>query len=118
MKKNDLILISIVVTAAALFALLQFIGPVDSSVYIQITVDGDIYGEYSFEKNQEIQINDTNVLEIKDRKAVMINADCPDQLCVHQRAIFRNGESIICLPNKVIATVVGGEEKEVDSVTN
>ena len=32
----------------------------------------------------------------------MIRADCPDQLCVKQKAVSKNKESIICLPNKVV----------------
>ncbi|MFR5116202.1 MAG: NusG domain II-containing protein [Eubacterium sp.] len=31
----------------------------------------------------------------------MISADCPDKLCVNQHAISSNGETIVCLPNKV-----------------
>ena len=38
----------------------------------------------------------------------MISADCPDKLCVHQHAISANGETIVCLPNKVVAEVKDG----------
>ena len=48
----------------------------------------------------------------------MESADCPDQICVRQKAISKEGESIICLPNKVVVSIVGGEEKELDAVTN
>ena len=48
----------------------------------------------------------------------MEEADCPDLLCVHQKAISKEGESIICLPNKVVVTIRGGEETELDAVTN
>ena len=54
---------------------------------------------------------------IEDGKADMVWADCPDKLCVNQKAISREGESIICLPNKVVISSVGGEEREVDAVT-
>ena len=33
-------------------------------------------------------------------------------------AISRNGESIICLPNKIVLKIVDGEEAELDAVTN
>jgi hypothetical protein len=58
----------------------------------------------------------TNVLVIEDGKADMTDADCPDRLCVHQRAISRNNETIVCLPNKVVVQVTGGEESEFDSI--
>ena len=39
----------------------------------------------------------------------MISADCPDKLCVNQHAISSNGETIVCLPNKVVVEVEDGE---------
>ena len=45
-------------------------------------------------------------------------ADCPDKLCVHQKAVSRDGESIICLPNKVVVSIEGGEDREMDAVAN
>ena len=44
----------------------------------------------------------------------MEDASCPDQLCVHQNAIDKTGQTIVCLPNKVVVTVENGEEDEVD----
>ena len=46
----------------------------------------------------------------------MEDADCPDQICVNHRAISRDEESIICLPNQTIVTIRGGEEPEVDEI--
>ena len=48
----------------------------------------------------------------------MTDADCPDQLCVHQKAASKNHESIICLPNKVVVEVNGNKESEFDAVAN
>ena len=78
---------------------------------IRITVDGKEYGTYSLEKDQTIKINDTNVCEIKDGQARMISAQCPDHLCMKQKAIDEKGGTIVCLPNKV---VIEGE-KSTDS---
>ena len=46
----------------------------------------------------------------------MEDADCPDQICVNHRAISRDGESIICLPNQTVVTIRGGEKPEVDEI--
>ena len=72
---------------------------------------GKEYGTYSLEKDQTIKINDTNVCEIKDGQARMISAQCPDHLCMKQKAIDEKGGTIVCLPNKV---VIEGE-KSTDS---
>ena len=53
----------------------------------------------------------TNVCEIKDGQARMISAQCPDHLCMKQKAIDEKGGTIVCLPNKV---VIEGE-KSTDS---
>lgn len=89
--------------------------------YVEVTVDGELYGTYSLSKEQTVEIvideTVTNVLEIGDGKADMTEADCPDQICVHQRAVSREGETIVCLPNKVVVEVSGAEDFELDAVT-
>lgn len=69
---------------------------------ITITVNGEKYGTYSLAKDQVISIDDTNVCEIKNGQVKMIEADCPDHLCMKQRAIDSTGGTIVCLPNKVV----------------
>lgn len=87
---------------------------------VKVTVDGALYGTYPLEIEQEIAIEKdgvvTNRLVIRDGVADMIEADCPDKLCVHQKAISKTGETIVCLPNKVVAEIIGSEESELDSV--
>lgn len=118
MKKNDIILAVIILIIAGA-GLLIYIGlGKQSAGTITVTVDGEVFGTYSLEKNQKIQINDTNHLVIQDGQADMIEADCPDQICVDQKTISKNKESIVCLPNKVIVEVVGGEDADLDAVTN
>ncbi len=47
----------------------------------------------------------------------MIQSDCPDKICVHHAAISKTGESIICLPHKIVVQITGAEEKTLDGVT-
>ena len=59
---------------------------------VTITRDGQVYGTYALNKDQTIEITDgdgkvTNTLVIADGKADMKDADCPDRLCVKQKAI-------------------------------
>ena len=37
---------------------------------------------------------------------------------MNHRAVSRQGETIVCLPNKVVVEIENGEESDVDSVTN
>ncbi|MCI7107856.1 MAG: NusG domain II-containing protein [Agathobacter sp.] len=81
---------------------------------VTITRDGVIYKVCSLSENQSVDITDengmvTNTLLIQNGKAKMIEADCRDQLCVHQKAISIQNENIVCLPNRVVVTVTNEE---------
>lgn len=118
MKKNDWIMIAAVVAIAAVVIAFQFFGKEKGVGTVEIQVNGEIYGTYSLNEEQKVEINDTNELEIKDGTAEMTWADCPDQVCVHHKEISRDGESIICLPNEVVISIVGGEVSELDAVAD
>ena len=118
MKKNDWILvIAILILAEVGFFIYTSLGRQTAGI-VKITVEGELFGTYSLEKEQEIKINDTNYLMIKEGQADMIEADCPDQICVEHISISKNKETIVCLPNKVIVEIVGGEDIEMDAVAN
>lgn len=117
MKKNDLILIvSVILISLSAFFILKFTKSDGETV--TVSVDGSIYGTYDLNKDDIIDINGTNTLVIEDNKAYMKDAHCPDKLCVKQKAISKDGESIICLPNKVIVTVESHSQSDVDAVVN
>ena len=116
MKKNDWILAAAIFFVAVLTIGLQLLKTTDEYSEVEIQVNGELYGRYRLEQDQEIDVNDKNKVLIKDRKVRMEDADCPDQICVNHRAILRDGESIICLPNQTIVTIRGGEEPEVDEI--
>ena len=116
-KKKDVVLIlTVLLIAGAAFGVHEFAGG-DGADTVTVKVDGKVTGTYPLAKDQKIRINGgTNILTIKNGKAKMTDADCPDQLCVHQKAASKNHESIICLPNKVVVEVDGSEESEFDAV--
>ncbi|MEY8429091.1 NusG domain II-containing protein [Lachnospiraceae bacterium 48-42] len=119
LMNKDIILILIILTVAFLAYFLHEILGGGSVGSVTVKVNGVIEGRYSLSEDQEIEINGgTNHLQIRNGKADMTEAACPDKLCVDQKAVSRRGESIICLPNKVIVEVEGGGEREYDAVTN
>ena len=71
-------------------------------------------------QNQTVDINGIggqNRLIIENGRAYMQEADCPDKLCVKQGNISMKGQSIICLPHKVVAEIVADDSaNENDSV--
>lgn len=117
LQKRDWVLIAVIVcvTVLALF-LHEYIGGKGTGC-ATVKVRGEIEGVYSLAKDRTIKINGgTNVLKIRNGSADMTEADCPDKLCVNQKAISKNGESIICLPNKVVVTIESSEDSVFDAV--
>ena len=119
--KNDILFIGGILGAALLFLLFVLVFHGEKGACVEITVDGKLYGTYDLLKDQEIpiKIDDkvTNVLTIDNGQAKMTEADCPDHLCMHQKAISKENETIVCLPNQVVVKVTGTNEKqEFDSI--
>ena len=52
---------------------------------------------------------------LKDGEIHMTDANCPDHLCMKQKAVDSTGGTIVCLPNKVVIEGEKGEASEDDS---
>ena len=117
-SRNDVIFLAILLAVVTVFLVIyERTGMrADAGACVRVTV----YGTYALGEEQEIPIVQdgvtTNVLTIRDGRADMTEADCPDKLCVHQKAISKNHEMIVCLPNKVVVEVTGSEENGFDSI--
>ncbi len=125
MKKNDLILIASLIIIAFAILLGQRLwqkSNTTENAYVVVTVDGQEYARYTLKEDREETITldngAFNKLVISDGKVSMEEASCPDKICVNHAAIHYSNESIVCLPNKVVVTIEGGEDNEVDAITN
>lgn len=115
--RNDVILIVsvLLVSAVALVYLFVFRKQGDT---VKVTVDGKLYGTYSLSQNHSENIHtgqngeELNRFVINDGKVYMEKASCPDGICVAHRSVFRDGESIVCLPNRVVITVISDSSDE------
>lgn len=116
MKKRDFLLIGAILLAAAALLLASRLGKRAGGAVV-VRVSGEEQGSYSLAKDGVYSLNGgTNVLEIKEGKARIIEADCPDHYCMNQGSIRNTGETITCLPNKLTVTVVGGGDDFVEIV--
>lgn len=53
----------------------------------------------------------TNLIEIKDGRVHVEEADCPNQDCMHQGWVDAAGEQIVCLPHKLTVDIVDESAK-------
>lgn len=121
MKKADFIIIGAVVVVAAVMLIFLYGSSSNLGSYVQIEIDGKITETLPLDEDTEKKITTenggTNTLVIKDGRAKMVEANCPDGICKNHKAISRNGESIICLPHKVVVSVVdNNSDDEIDAV--
>lgn len=90
---------------------------------VAVSVDGVVKYTFPLDEDLEFKIEGyeggTNYLVIKDGEAYLTEASCPDLLCVHMGKISSQGQSIICLPNRVVVEIRDDNEsdpKEFDAI--
>ena len=119
--RNDLIFVAAILVIIAIGAAALFLLREEGST-VQVEVNGTIIGTYPLSVDREVEIitgdsgEELNLLVIKDGKASVTTATCPDGICAAHKPISREGESIVCLPHKVVVTVVGGIGEEPDVI--
>ena len=58
-----------------------------------------------------------NLVYVFNEEVRMEAADCRDQICVHHRPVTSSGESIICLPHRLVVELTGnGQEGMTDGM--
>lgn len=124
MKKNDLILVGglLLLALAASIGISWYSAVSTKEAEAVVVVDGEVQGRYPLDRETtvEIQLEDGryNRLEIHGGEADMTEASCPDKICVEHRPVSKQGESLVCLPNKVMVEIENGQEAEVDGSTH
>ena len=119
--RNDLIFIAALVLVVSVVGLCFYLfrGEGDKVV---VTVDGKEFGTYSLSEDVRVEIRtgarkeELNILVIKDGQAYVETATCPDGICAGHKPISREGESIVCLPHKVVITVYVTEDKDAPDI--
>ncbi|MDD6193455.1 MAG: NusG domain II-containing protein [Lachnospiraceae bacterium] len=123
MKKfgvNDIKVLLMIAGLCLVLLGVYFFYPRKQAGLVSVSVDGQLIGTYDLMVDQTIPIvvngKETNVLEIAQGQAFMKEADCPDHLCMKQGEISYQGETIVCLPNRVVVQVDTEQESQFDSI--
>lgn len=120
-KKADLYLLAGCLLIALLSFFLYKIYYHENGGTVVVTVDGTVCKTLPLDEDTSFAIpasgdKNANVLTIRDGFASMTEAYCPDKLCMHQKKINKKGETIICLPRKIVISIDSTDENEVDGV--
>jgi len=109
-QKNDILLVcALLLLSCAVWGLLRLTHARGGEAVV--TVDGETVAVLSLSSDAVFTAGEgdfRNVIEVSGGRVRITDADCPDRLCVQQGWISRDGESIVCLPHRLIVTVRGG----------
>ena len=105
--RNDIILIAAVVLIAAIGFVLYLATRQSGSVAV-VEIDGEHFGSYPLSEDNTVSIDTErghNLLIIEDGAAYIKEADCPDLICADHAPILNEGETIVCLPHRVVVVI-------------
>lgn len=120
--KADILIITGILFIAILIMIVPGLFFKNNIVEVVVTQGRTEIGRYSLLQNETFTVTDSeggyNLIMINEGTVQVTDADCPDKLCVKQRAINGHGESIICLPHKLVIQISSGKESGIDAMTH
>ena len=121
LKRNDLILISICLVVAVFLLLIMNFTRKEGG-YATVVVNGVETATYPLDKDVTVTLSNDqtsgyNLLVIEGGYASIVEANCPDKLCVRQKKIKYNGQTLVCLPNKTTVKIVSNSESDTDFIS-
>lgn len=124
MKKGDLFIIVILAASIISWFGINKLGELKDERQIVIETNGSVYKVISMEAGMEqqdihIELGDGRYIDIvaDEKGAYVKDVICPDKVCQKTGLVSKVGQSIVCLPNKVVVFIDGVEESEVDDVS-
>ena len=114
--RADLLLIGVLLLLSGALLLMQRLHRSAGAAAV-VYVNGERRAAYPLSEDARVAIGEGenyNVLVIEDGRADMIEATCPDKLCVRMHPIRYVGETITCLPHRTQIVIEGDAPPEVD----
>lgn len=115
--RNDVLLAAALLLLGGALALFLWLTRQTGGI-VSVQMDGQVILELPLDEDTQIILGEgehTNTLVIRGGKAQVVEASCPDKICVGHGAIQYAGESIVCLPHKLVITVEGGPSPDIDA---
>lgn len=121
-KTGDIILIISIVAIAVLFLTWNnYRAAPTEQLKALITQDGKLIKQINLSEltaAESIQFNDPlkQVVLAEKGRIRFLKSDCPNQTCVKTGWLTKPGDRAVCIPSKVVITIVGDNE-QIDSVS-
>ena len=116
MKKRTLVVLLLLLAAAAVSAaFILFRGRGTDALIARVTRDGVPLEEIDLSRVDAPytvvfeNASGTNTVLVERGRIRVAEADCPDQICVHQGWIWDSLLPIVCLPHRLMIEITGGD---------
>ena len=116
MKRLEIFIIVLTLILAGSIQVTHLYMNKDAGKYVNIYKDAKLYTSLKINENKTIEIKDNdeyNIIVVENGKVYMKDANCNDKICVKTGKIYGAGQSIICLPHKIVVEI-SGEKKGID----
>lgn len=115
MNRNAKVILLLLVLVGAACAAYVLLRPAGTGVVARITLDGELVEEIDLSAVTEPYTftlegpgGFTNTIQVEHGRIRVLEAGCPDQVCVNQGYISDGTVPIVCLPNRLVIEIVGG----------
>ncbi|NLI59899.1 MAG: NusG domain II-containing protein [Clostridiales bacterium] len=114
-----LVYIFIVLLTGLSFMGLKIMAGQGDEVLVQIELNGRALESIKMRQNwaedfREIRVDTGqggyNTIRISSEGVDIVDANCPDKLCVHSPTIKVPGQSIVCIPHKLMVRIIGNSQ--------
>lgn len=115
-NKYDIVLIVCIIVVNILILIHGAFNTVDKGEKVAcIYSDSKLVGKYTLTENYETEFkvefeSGYNIVHIQDGAVWIQDATCPDKICMHQDKISKDGEIIVCLPNRLMIQIEDNSE--------
>lgn len=121
LKTGDFIVLFVVLSITAMTFIINVERSfVSKNMEVVVRVNGEVIDQFDIGSDIK-KVYETeqgfNEIIINSGKAYISDADCPDSICVNTKHAEKNGDSVVCLPNRFSIEVVGQSEGEVDAIS-
>lgn len=115
MNRNAKVILLLLVLVGAACAAFVLLRPAGTGAMARITLDGELVEEIDLSAVTEPYTftvegpgGFTNTIQVEHGRIRVLEAGCPDQVCVNQGYISDGTVPIVCLPNRLVIEIVGG----------
>lgn len=122
MKKNDFIIVLLVLVVGSVFLLFNNLkSSGKENLVAEIQINGEHYKTVDLtEEKQLIDIESKyghNIVQISNNGVEMIESDCPNHVCEETGFIHKPNQMIVCLPNRLSVEIKGFKKVDIDGIS-